>query len=179
VARRAQLLPAEGAPVVAAAPITDAWPAVARAAGIDGQELARRVAGHYRLGVADLNAAEPKALKLLPEKVVRQYLVFPLRETDRQLVVATSNPTNLDAEQALSFASGRTAVLEVAPPASIQRAIDAQYAPDSVVETLLDRVGAETQDLRFVEETGPEAVAAEAVEAAPVTTIQFKGAIHR
>jgi hypothetical protein len=48
--------------------------------------------------------------------VARQYSIFPLKENDRHLFVATSDPTNFAAEQALGFISGRKAVFEVAPP---------------------------------------------------------------
>jgi type II secretory ATPase GspE/PulE/Tfp pilus assembly ATPase PilB-like protein/ActR/RegA family two-component response regulator len=171
-ARRAGLAVADAAPVDAAAPLADAWAAVARAAGTTEDQLARQVATHYRLGAADLQLAEPRALSLVPEKVARRHHVFPLRETDRQLVVATANPNDLDAEQALAFASGRTTVFEVAPPTAIMTAIDAHYAPDRVVETLLDRVGAEVaEDIRLIEEVAPEAVATGAIESTPVVKL--------
>jgi hypothetical protein len=38
--------------------------------------------------------------------VARRYLPFPLRATDRQLVVAGANPTDLDAEPAARSGSG-------------------------------------------------------------------------
>jgi len=171
-ARRAGLPLGEGVAVDAAASLTDAWTAVARAAHVSEDELAHRVATHYRLGAADLQAAEPRALSLVPEKVARRHNVFPLRETDRQLVVATANPNDLETEQALAFASGRTTVFEVAHPAAIMTAIDAHYAPDRLVETLLDRVGAEVaEDIRLVEDVAPETLGAQAVESTPVVKL--------
>ncbi len=161
-ARRAGMPFAEAASVDAAASLTDAWTAVARAAHVSEDDLARRIATHYRLGAADLQAAEPRALSLVPEKVARRHSVFPLRETDRQLVVATANPNDLETEQAIAFASGRTTVFEVAHPAAILTAIDAHYAPDRLVETLLDRVGAEVaEDIRLVEDVAPETLGAQ------------------
>jgi type II secretory ATPase GspE/PulE/Tfp pilus assembly ATPase PilB-like protein/CheY-like chemotaxis protein len=150
----------------------DAWAAVAQACRITTDELARRIAAHYRLNVAQLDAPDPVAQSLLPESFARRFLLFPVRETDRQLVVATANPTDLDAEQAIGFASGRTPVLEIAPPAAIQRAIDAHYAPDRAVERLLDRVGAEVaSDVLVVDDHGPEMVAARDLESAPVVKL--------
>ena len=170
--RRAGLPVADAARVDAAAPLADAWAAVARAARMTEDQLASTIATHYRLGAAELQAAEPRAQILVPEKLARRHHVFPLRETDRQLVVASSNPNDLDAEQALAFASGRTTVFEIAPPAAIMAAIDGRYAPDRIVETLLDRVGAQVaEDIRLVEEVAPEALGTQAVESTPVVKL--------
>ena len=171
-ARRAGLAGADAAAVDVAAPLANAWTAVARGARLTEDELASRIATHYHLGAAELQAAEPRAQILVPEKLARRHHVFPLRETDRQLVVATSNPNDLDAEQALAFASGRTTVFEIAAPAIIMAAIDARYAPDRIVETLLDRVGAQVaEDIRLVEDVAPEALGTQEVESTPVVKL--------
>jgi len=171
-ARRAGLPLGEAVTVDAAASLPDAWAAVSRAAHVTEDQVAHQIAPLYRLGAADLQAAAPRAVSLVPEKIARRHHVFPLRETDRQLVVATANPNDLDAEQSLAFASGRTTVFEIAPPTAIMTAIDAHYAPDRLVETLLDRVGAEVaEDIRLVEETTPEALGAQAAESTPVVKL--------
>jgi len=154
------------------ASLPDAWTAVGRAAGVSDADLASRVAARHRLAVANLEAAEPAALTLVPEKTARRYLVYPLRATDRQLVVAMANPGDLDAEQALGFASGRAIVCEIAPPAAIQEAIDRRYAPDRLLERMIDRVGAKlVDDVRVVEDAAPEAVGSHEVESAPVVKL--------
>ncbi|HEY6807610.1 MAG TPA: GspE/PulE family protein, partial [Gemmatimonadales bacterium] len=148
------------------------WAAVARAAGLTTAELAVRVAAQFHLPVAALDAAEPRAQALIPEKLARRHLVFPLRETDRQLAVAVWDPTDLDAERQIGFASGRTPKFEIAPPGAIQDAIDGHYAPDRLVENLLDRVGSELgDDVRVLEQTGPEVLAAQELEGAPVVKL--------
>src|SRR2546421_4853027 len=107
-----------------------------------------------------------------PETPHRRYLAFPVRARDRELVVAVADPTDLDAEQALGFASGRNIVNEVASPAAIQEAIDRRYAPDRVLERMVDRVGAKlVDDVRVVEEVAPEAVSSGEVESAPVVKL--------
>ena len=154
----------------------DAWKTVARALDISSDRLAERVAEHFHLGTARLEAAEPRALALLPESLARRHVVFPLRESDHQLVVATWNPTDLGAEQAIGFAAGRSPLFEVAPPQSIQAAIDMHYAPDRMVEHLLDRVDAESgAEISVIDEQGPETVAARDLESAPV--VQLTGMI--
>ncbi|MCH7808814.1 MAG: type II/IV secretion system protein [Planctomycetes bacterium] len=132
-------------------------------------DLARHIATHFRLAVADLGSAAPQALKLVPERVARRYQVFPIREDDRQLVVATSDPTNLETEQALGFASGRTAQFEVAGPTAIAEAIDQKYSPDRAVEGLLGSVDeAAGSGLSVVEEAEAETLAVHEIVAAPV-----------
>lgn len=154
----------------------DAWKAVARTLEISSDELAARVAAHFHLGVAQLDGAEPRVLALLPESLARRHVLFPLRESDHHLVVATWNPTDLGAEQAVGFAAGRTPTFEVAPPQAIQAAIDLYYAPDRMVERLLDRVDEEAgTDISVIDEQGPEAVAARDLESAPV--VQLTGMI--
>jgi len=154
----------------------DAWKAVARSLDISSDELAARVAAHFHLGVAQVDGAEPRVLALLPESLARRHVLFPLRESDHHLVVATWNPTDLGAEQAVGFAAGRTPTFEVAPPQSIQAAIDMYYAPDRMVERLLDRVDEEAgADVSVIDEQGPEAVAARDLESAPV--VQLTGMI--
>lgn len=95
---------------------------------------------------ADFNAAQPAALRLIPETIARRHLVFPISEHQRRLVVASCNPGDLDAEQDIAFASGRTPVFVVAAPTAIEKAIDAHYSPEDAVEGILKRVAVDLTD---------------------------------
>ena len=127
-----------------------AWAEVCRVCHVTEKQLAERVAAHFKLRVANLELAEPRVLKLVPESVARRYGIIPLRENDRQLVVATASPGDIAVEQALAFASSRTPIFEVAPPAALLAALDAIYSPDRTVETLLKSVGRCDRRLRGV-----------------------------
>ncbi|MGD2123102.1 MAG: ATPase, T2SS/T4P/T4SS family, partial [Gemmatimonadota bacterium] len=81
-----------------------------------------------------------KALKLVPESLAHEYTLLPLREDYRRLVVATADPTNLEAEQAAGFASGRGISLVVASHQELSDAILAQYSPDRDVARILFQV---------------------------------------
>lgn len=152
--------------------IVNAWDAVMRALGLTGNELARLLAPTLGVAVADLETAQRQALRLIPEKLARRLLVFPLAEDDRTLLVATANPNDLDVEQAVGFASGRRVIFVLAPPLSISDAIDAGYAPDRTVERLLERVDDELSDtVRVVAELEPEMVAEQEVLAGPVVKL--------
>ncbi len=158
--------------IPANAPLVEAWRTAARACGVTQLQFATRVAKHFHLALADFSKAQAHASDLVPEKLARARLTFPLRETDRELVVAVADPRDMETEQLLAFASGRTTVCEIAPPGQIQDAIDARYAPDRAVELLLNRVGAEMDTaVRVVHEREPEAVGEHEAEAAPIVKL--------
>ena len=153
-------------------PPLSAWRAVVGASAVTEDELAQLVAAHYRLGVADFDQAQARALRLIPESAARRYAIFPLREDDRQIHVATLDPTDLTVEQAVGFASGRRPVLEVAGPTALQEALDLAYAPERVASGLVDSAGADVEDaVRVVEEMEPQVLPAEAVEAPPIVKL--------
>ena len=153
VARRNGLEALADVDVPADTPNREAWTLVAAAAEITPAELAKRVAAHFRLELADFSQASQSVLKLVPESIATRFQVLPLREDDRSLVVATSNPTDADAEQAIGFASGRSPLFEIAPPDVVAEAIVAGYTPDRAVEQFLSRVDSSVGSLvRLVEE---------------------------
>jgi hypothetical protein len=94
----------------------DAWSAAEESSGLSADDLTRKIAARLKLGIADLSAADPRILKFVPEKLARLYTIFPLTATDRFLSIATSDPKDLAAEQAIAFASGRTLILRIAAP---------------------------------------------------------------
>ena len=151
-------------------PTADAWPVIARALGFTSAELATRVAARLRLEVADAERREPHALRLLPADLARRYHVFPLAESDRELTVATAEPLNAEAEQAIGFASGRRVTFQVAAPEWVDELVNVGYGPlTSGVEGLLDRVSEELADaVAVVEESGPEPVRADEAADPPV-----------
>ncbi len=151
---------------------TVAWDAMCGTCGVSPEELARHVAAAFHLAVAELKDAEPSASRLLPSSVARKYGVIPLRDNYKQLVVATSDPSNLDAERDIGFASGRAPLFEIAAPRAIEQAIDAAYAPDRAVERLLVHLaGDSANDVRVVEDAQAEEHSADEVEAGPVVKL--------
>jgi len=132
--------------------------------------------------VAALDAHDVHALRLVPESLARRYTVFPLRESDREIVLATADPSDLDAEQAIGFAAGRTPRFEVAPPAAIAQAIDSRYSPTRVVESLLANVkGRNVEQVSVVPtDDASLAVGEQEIEAEPVvqlTNVILRGAV--
>jgi type II secretory ATPase GspE/PulE/Tfp pilus assembly ATPase PilB-like protein/ActR/RegA family two-component response regulator len=148
------------------------WAAVGAAYGLNPGELAELVARHFRLAVADLQTAQPRAVRLVTDGLARRHLILPLRESDRELVVATADPTNLEAEKELGFVSGRTPVFAVAPPDALQTAIGTWYAPNRLVASLVESVADDAADLVQLIDEGPvEQVTEEDVESEPVVKL--------
>jgi type II secretory ATPase GspE/PulE/Tfp pilus assembly ATPase PilB-like protein len=98
--------------------------------------------------------------------------VFPLREDDRHLYVATSDPTNIEVEHAIGFASGRRPVFELASPVVIEDALLQGYSGDRMVENLLTTVDSQISEaVKVVDDLEPEAVELSDVETGPVVKL--------
>jgi type IV pilus assembly protein PilB len=171
VLRRANIAGASTLDIPSDTPLPDAWLA-ALSSEVGQLELTGLVGRHFGLRIADLTAIDHRALRLVPEAMARTYQVVPLRETDRQLVVATANPIDVNAEQNIGFASGRSVLFEMASPDRIATALDDQYSPNLVVEALLgklDTSGAEP--IRVLDDGNQELVADTELEAAPIVRL--------
>ena len=171
-ALRAGLKGAESLSIPSDASQADSWDIASRNLGVTIPELARILAPTVGLAEADFTRADPRALPLLPERIARKYHVFPLREDDRHLVVATSDPTNIEVEHAIGFASGRRPIFELAIPAAIDEALFNAYSSEHVMDQLLESVDEQVADaVRIVEELEPEAISNAEVESAPVVKL--------
>ncbi len=98
------------------------------------------VARHFRLKVAELAAADPRAALLLPESVARKHLLVPLAADDRHFCVATADPRDFDAEQAVRFVTGREVEFQIAAPTLLHERLEAVYRPEHTIERLLGRL---------------------------------------
>jgi type IV pilus assembly protein PilB len=100
-----------------------------------GQQLGLHVADIDNMNI------EPELTKILRLDLAERYGVFPLR-TDRAtktLLVATSDPTNVDQLQELEFATGMKVLPAVAAASAIDRAIRRYYFGESIVATQVVR----------------------------------------
>jgi type II secretory ATPase GspE/PulE/Tfp pilus assembly ATPase PilB-like protein/ActR/RegA family two-component response regulator len=159
--------------ISAGSPASDAWAQVTRAYDLSDADLAALVAEYFRLEVADISKADPEAALLVPETMARKHRVYAIAEVDRHLVVATCDPTNVEAERALGFSTGRTTTFVVAAPGEIQDALDDRFSPERAVETLLGGLGDDIGEdaVRLVEEMGPESISEDDASATPVVKL--------
>ncbi|MBI3792506.1 MAG: Flp pilus assembly complex ATPase component TadA [Gemmatimonadetes bacterium] len=152
VARRADFLGAAALETPVGTTLAEAWRSVMEGCAVDGDTLAARVAAHFRVSVADLARAEPAARKLIPESLVRKHFIFPISADDRSITVATADPTDMQMEQDVAFAAGRTVRCQVAAPVAIHNMIEATYSPEQTIEQMLRGVEDAGNGLRVVDE---------------------------
>ena len=124
--------------------VRKAWPEVARACKLADHRFTQRVAGHFRIGVADVNTYDPQAVKLIPEAVARRYGILPLSSTGTSIVIATSDPTNRSAHKEIVAHSSRQPVFMMGSPTVLAQALERAYAParapKNALQTLVARV---------------------------------------
>ncbi|MEM7416261.1 MAG: ATPase, T2SS/T4P/T4SS family [Gemmatimonadota bacterium] len=126
------------------AALRKAWPEVAQACRMGDLEFTQRVAGHFRIGVADAGTFDPQAVKLIPEAVARRYGILPISSTNTTIVIATSDPTNRSAHKEIVAHSARQPVFLMASPEMITPSLERAYAParapKNALQTLVARV---------------------------------------
>jgi type IV pilus assembly protein PilB len=96
---------------------------------LDDLDLARALATHFDLPLADLRQDSPAedAIALVPEAMARTYTAIPMRKSDVGLEVAMANTADGEAIKAMADASGMKVIPLVAPASDIGRAIDKSY----------------------------------------------------
>ena len=105
------------------------WERVLDARLLPEADVLAALSTRCRLPIAELADATDAARDALPEGLARRYGVIPLRVTDALLEVATANPFDVGAEQALAFATGREVRMALASPPRIREKLDLVYGP--------------------------------------------------
>jgi type II secretory ATPase GspE/PulE/Tfp pilus assembly ATPase PilB-like protein/ActR/RegA family two-component response regulator len=90
-------------------------------------ELLAAMSARCRLPIADLTTANSFTRDALPEALARRHSVIAIKVTDSLMEVATGNPFDVGAEQALAFATGREVRMALAAPPRILDKIDELY----------------------------------------------------
>ena len=114
------------------------------------ERIVQALAAQFKIPAADLATADLRASALLPEAVARKHRVVPLAADDRTITLATADPRDLDLEGTLRFVTGRRVVLQLAPPAAIEKKIEEAYRPERTINQLLN--GLNPAKLESVEE---------------------------
>jgi type II secretory ATPase GspE/PulE/Tfp pilus assembly ATPase PilB-like protein/8-oxo-dGTP pyrophosphatase MutT (NUDIX family) len=98
------------------------------------------LAKRYNLPLANLDAISAHAVELVPERWARRFHVVPLSATEHELIVATADPTDLDCERTLGFATGRQVRFALAEANAIARRIEQVYRGETLSEDDESRV---------------------------------------
>ena len=91
------------------------------------------------LDLADTVISE-LAVRLVPERLARRYLVVAIRVDNRTITYATFQPFDAEAERDLGFAAGRRATGVRATQASVMAALDRLYPKLQELERIADRL---------------------------------------
>jgi len=141
-----QSFPSIGVEGVEVATQAEAWAAISGSAARSEAELVATFAPAARVAPADLSQPDPRVATLVPESLARRHGVVPMRADGRTIWLATADPLDFDAEQAIGFVTSRTVMLELAGPAALADFHDAIYDPGRVVSRMIDHLAASPHD---------------------------------
>ena len=113
------------------------WTAAVASGQVADQDIVAALAKRYKSPIANLSEADSAKATVLPEGVARRHHVVALGLDDRTVRIGTSDPRDLEAEQALGFITGRTVHFEIAAPAGIAERLDELYRPENAINRLL------------------------------------------
>jgi len=109
-----------------------AWQVVTRQLGIDGIELAAKLAPIYGVPLAGaLNRCDPVAVGKIPFNFCQSNQVLPLRIEGGALVVATADPLDTSITERTAFLANRPVRWVLAPPEAIDEAVFLAYAQEA------------------------------------------------
>ncbi|HWV56524.1 MAG TPA: ATPase, T2SS/T4P/T4SS family, partial [Longimicrobiales bacterium] len=137
VAREIGLRGCESISVPASTSVVAAWRQVCAAAGITENELARELARYLRMEVATDEALSAEVSHSIPESLLERYGVRVVGNDSQQITVATANPLDADAEQALRFAARRRIEFVIATPRALN--LEAASPAEPELEELLSQ----------------------------------------
>jgi hypothetical protein len=167
LARRAALPGAEALLLTRSAAAVDVWHSIC-AGGTDESVLASVIATKLKLPLAESVTLTPGAAQLVPESLATRHGIHVLSDDGRTLTVATIDPMDGNAEQALAFACKRMIVFAVATPTWL--GIEAgQTDSEAELEAIIASVPPLTGDaVRIEEDIDPQDVRTDEITAAPI-----------
>ena len=133
----AGLVPEDRLAVLASVKGVSLWRSVVDTGLATDAAICAALASHFRLPVAAIGAADPRAVTVLPESAARKYHVVALALDEKSVRIATCDPRDFAAEQDLGFLTGRDVKLEVASPSAISEKLDELYRPENSINRLL------------------------------------------
>jgi type II secretory ATPase GspE/PulE/Tfp pilus assembly ATPase PilB-like protein/CheY-like chemotaxis protein len=127
------------------------WAAAVRRQWATDDAIIRVIATAFHVKIAELELADPRTVTLVPESVARKHNVVAISADEKRIRLATPDPRDLNAEQALRFMTGRDVEFLVAAPDAVARKLDELYRPERSIERLLSRL--EPAKVETVDET--------------------------
>ncbi|MEJ2634959.1 MAG: GspE/PulE family protein, partial [Calditrichia bacterium] len=128
---------------------------------LSAEDIAAFVENVLQIPFIDLNGAEidPLAVEVIPEKICREYQIFPFQQSEKQIEVAFANPFNLEAEKEIAYLTGKYVKSYFGLKDQIKAKTEEYYSPDSFIDNLVDRANIEKTVIisggRKIEENTP------------------------
>lgn len=115
---------------------------------VSEEDVTRAQARRLRLRYVDLNErdVERSALGLVPENLLRKHRALPVKLEEGKLIVALSDPLNIQALEDLRMSSGYPVSPIVATEAAIDKALIKLFASGEDVAEILEDTGGEQED---------------------------------
>jgi type IV pilus assembly protein PilB len=129
-AAREQMALVDAVVVLGLVPETQSYAKLAEAGGFVLEDLQ-----HY--------VSSELAIRLVPERIARRYLVVPLQVDNRTLTYATAQPFNADADRDVAFACGRRTHIVAATRTGVLNALDRCYPKLRELDVLATRLSSE------------------------------------
>lgn len=121
VATGSRIVTGEPVPLSAATPAARVWDAIVSRSRLSASEVARALAGVLGIPNAESLTPDSKVSELVPERLCRRLRAVPLQSDGSVLVVATSDPRDLEAVKEIEFATGMHVTFALASPQEIDR----------------------------------------------------------
>jgi len=106
-----------------------AWSLVQQTAEVTQDELKQVIAAEAGIPLARLDQVDARAEMLLPAEVAHRRNVLPVDCSDREVLIATSNPLSQEAKRELARLTGRTVRFQLAAPDELHEEIIEVYGP--------------------------------------------------
>ncbi len=123
---------------------------------MDHQDLMVLVSHQLNIPPIDLSKykIDPEVIKLIPEKIAKQYKLIPISKLENTITVAMSDPTNIIAMDDIKTLTNYTIDLVISTDADIENAISNYYGAGKETDiSLIIQEGEKTgEELEVVEE---------------------------
>jgi type IV pilus assembly protein PilB len=169
-ARKLQLPGCETLSIPPSVPVINVWRQVCATAGMAEDDLAAALGRHLRLDVVDAAVVEAAGDFGVPHSLMERYGVRAIATDGRTLTIATADPLDANAEQAISFACNRSINFVIATPRALR--LEAPAPPEPELETLLRDMTQDAADaVRIEDEPEPQEIEVEEATAEPIVRL--------
>ncbi len=116
--------------------------------------LTQQLARQFGIPILEPVASEipQEVLSLVPVSLVRKHLILPLAVNGSTLTVSMADPTNFLALNEVKFLTGYDVRATIAPPKSLQKAIDRLFEKKGAYTEALNKLSAPNQQFEIVKE---------------------------